>query len=236
VSVTPDELIYWQAGWFNINATIAFTWIIMAIMVVFSWLVTRNLTSGTKISRGQNFLEIIVKFLRDQIRDVSGQNPDVFLPFIGTLFLFIALSNTLSIIPFFEPPTGSLSTTAALAILVFLAVPVYGIGLTGLGTYLRQYLKPSFIMLPFNIIGEVSRSLALAVRLFGNIMSGRMIIAILLVVTPLFFPVIMQALGLLIGIIQAYIFTMLAIVYIGAATEARRQTNENKDSLIKGDA
>ncbi len=235
MSVTPDEIILWESGWFKLNATILFTWAIMLLMVVGSWLVTRRLSSGTDISRGQNLLEIVVQFMRNQIEEVSRQDPDPFLPFVGTLFLFIAVSNVLTIIPYYEAPTGSLSTTAALAIMVFIAVPFFGIRKKGVMGYLKQYAKPSILMLPFNVIGELSRTLALAVRLFGNIMSGRMIIAILLIITPLIFPIIMQAMGLLIGLIQAYIFGILAIVYIAAATMAQDKVKEGKGGEAKGE-
>ena len=135
--------------------------------------------------------------------------------------LFFSSLPPLTFLPFFpgyEPPTGSLSTTAALAICVFVAVPFYGIQERGWGGYLRSYLEPTVIMLPFNIIGELSRTLALAVRLFGNMMSGTMILGILLIVTPFVFPAVMSALGLLTGMVQAYIFSILALVYIAAAT------------------
>jgi F-type H+-transporting ATPase subunit a len=142
------------------------------------------------------------------------------LPFIGTLFLFIAVANLLTIIPGYIPPTGSLSTTAALALCVFVAVPCYGIAKRGVAGYLKNYVQPTVFMLPFNIIGEFSRTLALAVRLFGNVMSSVKVAAILLAITPLFFPVLMQALGLLTGLIHAYIFALLAMVYIASATQA----------------
>jgi F-type H+-transporting ATPase subunit a len=123
-----------------------------------------------------------------------------------------------TIIPGYEPPTGSLSTTAALALCVFVAVPFFGIVDQGIGGYLKSFIEPTFIMLPFNLISEISRTLAMAVRLFGNMMSGTMIIAILLTITPFLFPIVMTALGLLTGMVQAYIFTILAAVYIAAAT------------------
>jgi F-type H+-transporting ATPase subunit a len=170
-----------------------------------------------------------VTFLLDQIRDVTQQDPVPYLPFVGTLFLFIVTSNVLSVVPGFEPPTGSLTTTAALAICVFLAVPAYGIARLGLVAYLRGYLRPSPFMLPFTIIGELSRTLALAVRLFGNVMSTTVIIAILLSVAPLFFPVIMNAFGLLIGVIQAYIFAILAIVYIASGTAQQTSARTPRD-------
>src|SRR5690606_37898425 len=139
------------------------------------------------------------------------QEPRPYLPFIGTLFLFILASNVLSIVPGFHPPTGSLTTTAALALAVFFAVPAFGIRRTGLRRYLRTYLEPVPLMLPFTILGEITRTLALAVRLFGNVMSSSMMVAILLVVAPLVFPMLMQVLGLLMGVLQAYIFAVLAL-------------------------
>jgi F-type H+-transporting ATPase subunit a len=139
---------------------------------------------------------------------------------------FLALSNLCTIFPGYEPPTGSLSTTAALALCVFVAVPLFGIAESGLGGYLQSYLKPTFIMLPFNIISELSRTLALAIRLFGNMMSGTMILGILLTITPFIFPIVMSMLGLLTGMVQAYIFTILATVYIAAATRVRQDSKD----------
>jgi F-type H+-transporting ATPase subunit a len=135
--------------------------------------------------------------------------------------LFVAAASLSTIIPGYEPPTGSLSTTAALALCVFVAVPLFGIEEQGIGNYFKSYMQPTFIMLPFNIISEISRTLALAVRLFGNMMSGTMIIGILLTITPFLFPVVMSLLGLLTGMVQAYIFSILAAVYIAAAARVR---------------
>ena len=227
MSISPDEIIIFQFGWFYVNATILVTWIIMALLVFVSWLITRRLTSTGPLSPGQNLLEVLVDGIKKQIKEISGHSSATpYLPFIGTLFIFIAVSNILSIVPGYVPPTSSLSTTAALAISVFLAVPVFGIAHQGIKNYARQYLQPTFFMLPFNIIGELSRTLALAVRLYGNIMSGTVIVAILLTITPLFFPIIMQALGLLTGLIQAYIFAILAMVYIASASRARQKTED----------
>ena len=218
--LSSDQLIFWQYGFIKLNGTIVTTWAIMLILVVGAILITRNLTNDIEHKRWQSILEVIVITLNKQIEEVGLKQPEKYLGFLGTLFLFIVTANLCAIFPGYEPPTGSLSTTAALAIAVFIAVPFYGIAKQGLGGYLKSYLKPTLIMLPFNIIGELSRTLALAVRLFGNMMSGTMIVAILLVVTPLFFPIIMNALGLLTGIVQAYIFTILATVYIAAATRS----------------
>lgn len=219
--ISPDAIIFWQMALVKLNATIVFTWFIMLLMVLGSWLVTRNLHTGQKLPRWQNLLESVVVLINGQVRDVTRQEPERFLPFLGTLFLFIAVSNLLSVVPGFQPPTGSLSTTAGLAICVFIAVPAYGIADNGVVGYLKNYIQPTPLMLPFNITGEISRTLALAVRLFGNVMSGTMIVAILLAITPLIFPVIMNLLGLLTGMVQAYIFAILAAVYIGAGLEVR---------------
>ncbi|NLW98387.1 MAG: F0F1 ATP synthase subunit A [Actinomycetales bacterium] len=215
--LSPDEVILWQRGFVTINATIAFTWVLMAVLIVASWLVTRRLTSSTDIPKGQNALEAVVEFLRDEISEVTGgDRPTAYLPFVGTLFLFIAVANLLAIIPGYLPPTASLSTTAALALAVFLAVPGYAVARQGPRAFLRRYVEPSPIMLPFTVLGDITRSLALAVRLFGNMMSSAKIVAILLVVVPFIFPVLFQALGLVFGMIQAYIFAVLAIVYIAS--------------------
>ena len=219
--LSPDEMIFWQHGFLKLNATIVFTWALMLVMAVGSKLVTRKLSSGLEHSRWQNLLEIIVSGIEKQIEDVGLRNPKKYLGFLGTLFLFVAMANLCTVIPFYEPPTGSLSTTAALALCVFVAVPLFGILDQGLGGYLKSYIEPTVIMLPFNIISELSRTLALAVRLFGNMMSGVMIIGILLTITPLLFPIVMTALGLLTGMVQAYIFSILAAVYIAAATHDR---------------
>jgi len=230
LTINPDEIIIYQFGWFTINMTILFTWVVMFLLAFGSWLITRKLTSEGELSRWQNLLEVLIVGIKDQIREVSRQEPGQYLPFVGTLFIFIAFSNLLSIVPGYTPPTSSLSTTAALAICVFIAVPVFGIFQIGVLNYLRQYIQPTFFMLPFNIIGELSRTLALAVRLYGNIMSGTIIVAILLTITPLIFPVVMQALGLLTGLIQAYIFAILAMVYIASASQAHREIAKKGES------
>ncbi|MGV8860654.1 MAG: F0F1 ATP synthase subunit A [Pseudomonas sp.] len=219
--LSPDDIIYWQYGFFKINATIAFTWALMLFLALGSKLVTRRLSRGLERSGWQNLLEIVVTGITTQLGEVGLIQPRKYLGFVGTLFLFVASATLFTIVPGYEPPTGSLSTTTALAICVFIAVPLFGIADCGLGEYLRAYTKPTFIMLPFNIVSELSRTLALAARLFGNMMSGTMILAILLTITPFLFPIALSALGLLTGMVQAYIFSILAAVYIAAATRSR---------------
>ena len=219
--LSPDAIIFWQHGFLKLNATIVFTWGLMLVLAVGSKLITRRLSTGLNRSRWQNLLEIVVTLTEKQIEEVGLRHPKKYLPFLGTLFLFVALAALCTVFPGYEPPTGSLSTTAALALCVFVAVPLFGIVERGWGGYLKSYVQPTFIMLPFNIISELSRTLALAVRLFGT-----MIIGILLTITPFIFPIVMKALGLLTGMVQAYIFFILATVYIAAATRVRKPKPE----------
>ncbi len=234
MNISPDTVIFWEWGFIKINATIVFTWAVMGFLVLVSWLVTRNISVESGFSRGQMFMEALVDIIRDQIKDIIRHDPLPYLPFIGTLFLFISVSNFFAFVPGYEPPTGSITTTAALAICVFFAVPIYGITEAGAVQYFKHYIKPTVFMLPFNVIGELSRTLALAVRLFGNVMSGTMIAALLLSVAPLFLPVIMDALSLLIGQIQAYIFAVLAAVYIASGTKVEKKEQEKINSKQEG--
>jgi len=229
--LSSDQMIFWQHGLVKLNGTIAFTWALMLVLAIGSKLVTRKLSVGLERSRWQNLLEIIVAAIEKQIEDVGLSQPEKYLGFLGTLFIFIAAASLSTVIPGYEPPTGSLSTTAALALCVFVAVPFFGIEEQGLGEYLKSYTKPTFIMLPFNVISELSRTLALAVRLFGNMMSGAMLVGILLTITPFLFPIFMTLLGQLTGMVQAYIFSILAAVYIAAGTRARRPKAKSQQGV-----
>jgi len=227
VELSPDEVVFWQWGFVSINETIVFTWIVMAVLIILGWLSARRLSVEPPLSRSQNLFETIISYMQSQIREIAQMNPDRYLPFSGTLFLFISVANLLDIVPGYRTPTSSISTTTALAICVFFAVPIYGIAQSGIVGYLRHYAEPTVLMLPFHIVGEFSRTLAMAVRLFGNMMSETILIAILLTIAPLFLPVLLELLGLLIGQVQAYIFAVLATVYIVSAS-----SNEGK--TVKG--
>jgi F-type H+-transporting ATPase subunit a len=231
MELSPDQTIFWEYGFITINLTLVTTWGIMLLLIVSAILITRKLKTNIQISRWQCFLEMIVTGINQQIKEVGLNKPEEYIGFIGTLFLFIGVSNICIIFPGYTPPTASLSTTTALALCVFLAVPFYGIGKHGVLGYFKSFLEPTWIMLPFNLIGEVSRTLALAVRLFGNIMSGGMIIAILLSISPFIFPVVMNLLGLLTGTVQAYIFSILATVYIAAAVRNGKEKNKTKEII-----
>ena len=217
MNLTPDAVVFWQYGFIKLNATIVTTWLIMLVLVVGSWLVTRRISGDLKTSRWQSALEIVVIFIRNQIVAVGLAKPDKYLQLLVTLFIFNAVAAIGTIIPGYETPTASLSTTTALALCVFIAVPVYGIAERGVGNYFKRYLQPTWVLLPFNIITDLSRTLALAVRLFGNMASHSLIVGIIIAVAPLIFPVVLQAFGLLTGLVQAYIFTVLALVFIAAA-------------------
>lgn len=229
MNLDPSDIVYFQWKFVTITATLVFTWITMIILALASFFITRKIKPGPHITKGQNILEGFIDVMKKQIKEVSRQDPSKYISFIGTLFIFILVSNVLSVVPGYIAPTGSLNTTIALALCVFLAVPAYGIASQGIKGYLKEYIKPTFLMLPFNIISEFSRTLSLAIRLYGNVMSATIIVTILIGVIPIFFPVVMQMLGLLTGIIQAYIFAILAIVYIGSATKKEeKKLEENK--------
>ena len=226
--ISPDQIIFFKSGIFKLNATILMTWALMFFMLITSKMITRKISVQLTRSRWQNLLEILISSIEKQIQEAGLEDSKTYIGFLGTLFLFVAIASLATIIPAYEAPTGSLSTTTALAFCVFVAVPFFGIKKQGLKQYLISYTKPTLIMLPFNIISELSRTLALAIRLFGNMMSGAMIVGILVTITPLIFPVVMTVLGLLTGLVQAYIFSILAAVYIAAATRVQKPKQEAK--------
>ena len=232
--ISPDQLILWQYGFVKLNSTIVTTWALMLLLTIISILATRKLKNGGATSHWHSLFEIIVTNISTQIKEVGLPNPEQYLAFIGTLFLFIAIAGICTLIPAYEPPTASLSTTIALALCVFIAVPVFGIKSQGFMNYLKSYSEPTILMLPFNIISEFSRTLAMAIRLFGNMMSGGMIVGILLSITPFLFPIVMTMLGLLTSMVQAYIFSILATVYIaGAIGESKSSENNDTNNPTK---
>lgn len=232
MEISPDQIVYWEWRFVTVNATLVYSWIVIVLLGAGAWFITRNLTVGPDISRWQNGLEVLVGQILTQIETTGLRHPKRYLPFIGTLFIFIVTCNILAVVPGYVAPTASVTTPIALAMCVFVAVPVYGIMNRGLKAYFKRYIRPTPLMLPFTIIGEISRTVALGIRLFGNMMSGNLIVAILLSLAPLLFPVAMQAFGLLIGVIQAYVFAVLALVYIASGARA----HENNGEPVPGDA
>lgn len=200
-----------------VTAPVATTWGVVAVLALGSALATSRLKADP--GPVQAMLELFVEGVESQIRDTLQRDPAPFLPFLGGLFVFVAAANLTSLIPGLEAPTAHIETDAALAGLVFLAVHWFGIRALGLRGYLASFAKPTWIMLPLNIVSQVTRSFSLMVRLFGNMMSGVFVMGIVLSLVGLFVPIPFMALDLLTGLIQAYIFTVLAMVFIAGAVD-----------------
>ena len=200
----------------TVGGTVFYSWIVMGVLTVLSWLATRRLKTTLKVSGLQTAMEMIVMTIRSQIKEVSGDNPARSMPIMGTFFLFIGLSNLLTIIPWFRSPTASLSTTFAFSLCVFCAMPIYGIKHAGVKGYFKKYIDPTPIMLPLNILSDFSSTFSLAFRLYGNMLSGAIIASVLMMLAPFLVPLPLQILGLITGTIQAYIFALLAIVYVSS--------------------
>jgi F-type H+-transporting ATPase subunit a len=211
--LAPD--ILFAIGPVPISRPVVTTWFIMAILVAIAWLGTRR--ADTKAGTLQTVLEIIVETIDTQVRDIIQRDPKPFLPLIGTLFLFLVFANLSAVIPGMKPPTGHIETPAVLAAIVFLSAHYFGIRSRGLRAYGRHYIRPSVLLLPLNVLSEITRTFSLMVRLFGNMMSHEFVIAIVVFLAGLFLPIPFMLLGILIGIIQAYIFSVLAAVFVGAA-------------------
>ena len=205
----------------SITEPVVVTWVIMAVLIGFAAAVTRRLSLVP--SKGQTVLEAFVATIDDQIRDTMQVEPGPYRALIGTIFVFILFANWSSLIPGVEPPTAHLETDTAFALLVFFATIFYGVRTRGLLGYLRTFTEPTWIMIPLNLVEQVTRIFSLIVRLFGNVMSGVFIGAIVLSLAGLLVPVPFMALDVLTGAIQAYIFTVLAMVFIGAAVAEEGQ-------------
>jgi F-type H+-transporting ATPase subunit a len=209
-----------------ISETVVVTWGLMGALAIGSWLTTRSLTLMP--SRTQAVLEIIVEAVENQIQSTVRVAPGPYVPMIGTLFLFILAANWSSLIPGIQPPTAHIETDAALGLIVFFAIIYFGVRARGLRGYLLSFAEPSIVMIPLNIVETFTRTFSMIVRLFGNIMSAVFIIGIILSLAGLLVPIPLMALDLLVGAIQAYIFAVLAIVFIGSAISegSRRKPRE----------
>lgn len=203
-----------------ITKTIISTWLVMAFLLIFSWFLTRKMSFVP--GRLQNVIELFVEAIVNLIEGMSPGNGKRFLPLVGTLALFIGTANIAHLVPGLKAPTSDFNTAFALALVVFFAVPFYGIATRGLKSYLKEYLSPSPILLPFHIISELTRTFSLALRLFGNILGEEIIVGILFILAPIFVPVPMMLFSIFTGIIQAYIFTILTVVYLSSAVEVSK--------------
>ena len=208
--------VVFQLGPLQVTRPVVTTWVIMAALAVGSWSATRRLRPEP--SRRQALLELLVTGIQSQIEEVVRRDARPLLPLLGTLFIFLLTANVCGVLPGVQAPTGRIETPAALALIVFLSVHWFGVRARGLIGYLGSFAQPKLIMLPLNILSEITRTFSLMVRLFGNIMSGEFLIALVLALAGLLVPIPLMALELLVGIVQAYIFSVLATVFIGAAT------------------
>ena len=209
--------VLFHLGPVAITRPVVTTWALMAVLGLVSWFVTRRLALHP--DRRQAVVELIVASIIDQIQEVIRKDPRPFLPILGTLFVFLVAANLSGVLPGVEAPTGKLETPAALALIVFASVHFFGVRARGALGYLASFAKPKLIMLPLNIVSEITRTFSLMVRLFGNVMSGEFIIALVVALAGLFVPIPLMALEILVGVVQAYIFTVLATVFIGAAVD-----------------
>jgi F-type H+-transporting ATPase subunit a len=207
--------ILFHIGPVSITRPVVTTWAIMLVLALGSWFVTRRLKPDPNAR--QTALEIVVMGMVDQIESVARKEGRALLPMIGTLFLYLVIANLSGVLPGVEAPTSKIETPAALALIVFFSVHYFGVRAQGPLRYLASFAKPKLIMLPLNILSEITRTFSMMVRLFGNVMSGEFVIGLVVALSGLFVPIPLMALEILVGIVQAYIFTVLAAVFIGAA-------------------
>lgn len=216
--------VMFQIGPVPVSTAVVTTWGIMAVLALAAFVLSRRLKLSPSVP--QMVAELVVTALDDQIRGTIQTDPARFRALIGTLFLFILVANSTSLIPGVDPPTAQLETDMALALIVFGATLFYGVRLLGLGGYLKTFAQPTWLMIPLNLVEQLTRTMALFVRLFGNVMSGVFVIAIILSLAGLLVPIPLMALDLLTGAVQAYIFAVLAAVFIGAAVSESRHSAE----------
>lgn len=221
-----ETTVVFNLGPVGITVPVMTTWGIMLALVMLSWVGTRNLQQEPGPT--QVVLEGLIGAMDRAVREVLPNAATQIVPFIGTLWVFVVVANLIGIIPGLRSPTGVLSTTAALAVLVFFSVHWFGIRSEGITAYLKHYLAPNPIMLPFHLMSEVTRTIALAIRLFGNIMSLEMAVLLVLLVAGFLVPVPLLILHVIEALIQAYIFGMLALIYIASAIQSQQQRQSEK--------
>jgi F-type H+-transporting ATPase subunit a len=219
--------VVWRIGPVEITDTVVTTWGLILVLWIFSWLVTRRLSD--KPGAWQTAIEGSISTIEEAVRSVLPEHARLVMPFIATLWLFVVLANLTGLIPGLHSPTRDLSATAGLAILVFLSAHWYGIRSQGLHAYLRHYLTPSPILLPFHVIGEITRTVALAVRLFGNMMSLEMAALLVLLVAGFLAPIPILMLHIVEALVQAYLFGMLALIYVGGGIQSQQLREQKKE-------
>ncbi|MGD8207310.1 MAG: F0F1 ATP synthase subunit A [Thiohalocapsa sp.] len=210
----------YELGPVTITSTVITTWAIMAVLGLLAWLLTRHLR--TDPGPLQTAVEGVVATIEQAVEEVAPEQKGEIMGFIGSLWIFLVVANLSGLIPGVHSPTRDLSATAALAFLVFLSTHWFGVRLQGWKSYLRHYLKPSPILLPFHLISEITRTVALAVRLFGNIMSLEMAALLILLVAGFLVPVPILMLHIVEALVQAYIFGMLALIYVAGGIQSQQ--------------
>ncbi|BBL72370.1 F0F1 ATP synthase subunit A [Methylogaea oryzae] len=219
--------VLFSVGPLHVTVTVVTTWAVMAALTLAAWLLTRNLRIGP--GDRQTAVEGVVVAIEEAIRAVAPDHAERIQPFVATLWIYLAVANLVGLIPEASSPNRDISATAALAILVFLSVHWFGIRALGLRQYLKHYLSPSPILLPFHIIGEITRTIALAIRLFGNIMSLEIAAALVLLVAGFLAPIPILMLHIVEALVQAYIFGTLALIYLAGAMQSQHQSEESKE-------
>lgn len=227
---TPLELnIMFHIGPIPIAEPVVVTWAIILILVIGSWLLTRRLELHP--GRRQAAVEVVVNAIANQIREIMQRDPGPFMPVISGFFIYLVFANLSFLIPGVRPPTSHLETAAALTLIVFASVNVYGIRQRGFLGYLRSFAKPSIFLLPINVLSEITRIFSMMIRLFGNILSGEFVLLLAVGLAGFLVPIPLMALEILIGLIQAYIFAILATVFIGAAVQKEEEQSQSKEKI-----
>jgi F-type H+-transporting ATPase subunit a len=211
------EVVFFLFG-LPVTTTVVTTWGLVIALSLSAVIAGRRIQQYP--SRWQAIAQYGLQTLQGMLDEVTGEDGEYYLPLVATLAVFILLANLMSVLPFIEAPTADLNTPFALATIVFVSVHYYGVRELGGWTYLKKFAQPAAILLPINILGNFTRTLSLAIRLFGNMISHQIIVAVLLMILPLVVPVMLELFGLFVGMLQAYIFTILTIVYIGGAVRA----------------
>ncbi|MGC1678468.1 MAG: F0F1 ATP synthase subunit A [Candidatus Binataceae bacterium] len=210
-----EAIIVFHFGSVPITGPVVTTWVLIAVLAIACRFATRRLR--VLPNSLQAMIETLVSAIEEQVRGIVNRDPAPFVPLLGSLFVFLVVANLSGVLPGVRAPTAVIETPAALAVIVFFSVHIFGVRQNGLGGYLKGYLKPNPLLLPLNILSEFTRSFSLMMRLFGNIMSDELVIAIVVALAGLLVPIPFMAFEILVGLVQAYIFTVLAAVYIGGA-------------------
>lgn len=208
--VQPSVVFY--LGSIPVTSTVVNTWVIMAILLPLVYILTRKLSI---VPRGsQHLLEMLAEFFYDLLEDNMGKEGRKYLPLVGTLFVFILFLNLAWLIPGMRPPTTDLSTTVGFAVVTIILVQLIGIKKQGLGGYIKHFFQPNPFLFPLNVIEELVKPVSLSLRLFANMFGEKTVVAVLFMLIPFLVPTPVMILGVIMGLIQALVFSLLTVVYI----------------------